>query len=927
MSDLHYGLEFTHPGWLAALLAVLWVVWYFRRSLVDFSRWQRVVSTTVRIAIVLLLVLALAGLTLLRPTARQFVIVVVDQSLSVGDEGLQGAVDANATKKDSAADRFLDDLLAAKVIGSEDRIALIPFGVRPGVVSELKSGELLVVSGALDRQVALTRNSPLTTNNSSPADGTDIAAAIDAAAAAMPPDYVPRMLLLTDGNQTRGDALQAALATSSRGRRREAIPITTIPLPTRDDPEVQMSAVKVPAQVREGEPFFVEVVIDSNHDDDGLIEVFRGAHKVLSETRLLKKGENRFRFPQSIQRERLAEYAARISGVKQDTLVDNNSDNGLVFTTGKPRVLLIDSDPKQTEHLVFALQQEDIQIDVRPPQGMPEDLADLQNYELLALSNVPATSLTQRQMELARTYVQDLGGGFVMLGGDQSFGLGGYYKTVLEEILPVRSDFEKEKEKPSLAMVLVVDRSGSMAGQKLEMAKEAAKAAAELLGPKDQIGVICFDEAFYWVSQLQSASNKGRIADEISGIQVGGGTSLYPPMEEAYQSLVNAVSKLKHVIVLTDGISNPGDFEGLAQNMASARITCSTVGVGDGAANDLLETIDRIGQGRHFAATDPASLPQIFAKETLTVSKAAINEQPFIPQVIRPTQALAGINFESAPFLLGYVMTRPKPTCELILASEQGDPVLAWWRYGLGTTVAFTSDAKSRWAAEWLTWPDFSKFWAQTIRHAMRKNDAKGITVEVAQRARRATVTLDAVDPSGRFLNGAESELTVIDPRLGERKLPLIQTAPGRYVAEFDTPNSGAYHLNLSQRTANGGPVIHQQTRGLTVGYSDELRLRPTNTELLQQIATATGGRFDPQPREALLDAPAAAASPRLAQQARPLWPELVMLALVLFVFDVALRRIDFSVWFPSANTSITSVVRQAASKQSSNPKQTQSRV
>ena len=848
------------------------------------------VSTGVRVAIVVLLVLALAGLTWLRPTARQFVIVAVDQSLSVGEN--------------TTAIRFLDELFAAKVIGSEDRVAFVPFGSRPGqLVADASSVRVTSPSNADAGSIGH--------------DATDIAAAIEAATAAMPPDYVPRILLLTDGNQTRGDALQAALRTANRSGRREAIPITTVPLPTRDDPEVQLSAVKVPAQVREGEPFYVEVVIDSNHDDEGLIEVFRGAHKVLSETKPLKKGENRFRFPQSIQRERLAEYSAKVSGLKQDTLLDNNSDNGLVFTAGQPRVLLIDSDPKQTEHLVFALQQEDIQVDVRPPQGMPEDLADLQNYELLALSNVSATALTQRQMELARTYVQDLGGGFLMLGGDQSFGLGGYFKTVLEDILPVRSDFEKEKDKPGLAMVLVIDRSGSMAGQKLEMAKEAAKAAVELLGPKDQIGVICFDEAHYWVSPLQSAANKNRIADEISGIQVGGGTSLYPPLEEAYQTLVSSVSKLKHVIALTDGISNPGDFEGLAQNMAAARITCTTVGVGAEAAGDLLETIARIGQGRYFIATDPASLPQIFAKETLTVSKAAINEEPFIPQVVRPTQALAGIDFDSAPFLLGYVMTKPKPTSELILVSEKGDPVLAWWRYGLGTTVAFTSDAKSRWAAEWLTWPDFSKFWAQTIRHAMRKNDAKGVTVEVTQRARRATVTLDAVDPSGRFLNGAESEITIIDPRLGERKLPLTQTAPGRYVAEFDTPHSGSYHLNLSQRAANGGPVLHQQTRGLTVGYSDELRLRPTNTELLQQIATATGGRFDPKASEALLDV---SATPRLAQQTRPLWPELLMLALTLFVFDVALRRIDLSVWLPSANAAIRSNVKHAAAKRPSPP-------
>ncbi|HLQ45191.1 MAG TPA: VWA domain-containing protein, partial [Planctomycetaceae bacterium] len=790
--------------------------------------------------------------------------------------------------------------------GREDKVVFLPFAAKPAAVrSEWpirwpQAGEVGQGGEAFDGGEA--RSARLAERDGYvqglvDRDGTDIAAAIEAAAAAMPPDFVPRIVLLTDGNQTRGDALQAALATANRGQSREPIPITTVPLPTRDDPEVQVSAVKVPAQVREGEPFYVEVLIDSNHDDEGLIEVFRGAHKVLSETKPLKKGENRFRFQQSIQRERLAEYVARVSGLKQDSLLDNNSDAGLVFTTGQPRVLLIDSNPKQTQHLVFALQQEDIQVDVRPPQGMPEELSDLQNYELLALSNVPATALTQRQMELARTYVQDLGGGFLMLGGDQSFGLGGYFKTVLEEILPVRSDFEKEQEKPSLAMVLVIDRSGSMAGPKLEMAKQAAKRTAELLGPRDQLGVICFDDAHSWVSELQSASNKGRIVDEIASIQAGGGTSMYPPMEEAYSTLVNAVAKLKHVIVLTDGISNPGDFEGLAQSMSAARITCTTVGVGDGAANDLLETIARIGQGRHFVATDSSSLPQIFAKETMTASKAAINEQPFIPQVVRPTQTLAGIEFESAPFLLGYVMTRPKATCELILASEQGDPLLAWWRYGLGTTVAFTSDAKSRWAAEWLTWPGYSQFWPQVVRHALRKNDATGMTVEVAQRGRRAAVTLDAVHPSGNFLNGAETELTVIDPRLGQRHIPMLQTAPGRYVAEFETPNSGAYHLHLSQRAPNGGPVLHQQTRGLTVGYSDELRLRPTNMEFLKQIATTTGGRFSPIPSEVFFDADG---SPRrMAQQTRPLWPELITAALILFVFDVALRRIDLQVWLP----------------------------
>ena len=377
-------------------------------------------------------------------------------------------------------------------------------------------------------------------------------------------------------------------------------------------------------------------------------------------------------------------------------------------------------------------------------------------------------------------------------------------------------------------------------------------------------------------------------------------------MEEAYNTLVNATAKLKHVIVLTDGISSPGDFEGVAQNMVSSRITCSTVAVGEGCDGKLLEEIARIGQGRYFEAMEPSSLPQIFAKETMTASKSAINEQPFVPQVVRPTPVLADIDFETAPFLLGYVVTRPKATCEFILASENGDPLLAWWRYGLGTTVAFTSDAKSRWGAEWLTWPGFSKFWAQVVRQSMRKNDVKGVIVEVKQERRKAIVSLDAIDPSGRFLNRADTEVTIIDPQLGQRKLDMKQTAPGRYVAEFDTPLAGAYHLNMTQKTS-GGTLLHQQTRGLMVGYPDELRLHPTNDVLLKSLSTITNGRFDPAPEE-LFDLNATQfdskssgqrATPRTAQRTTPLWSHLVTAGMLLFLLDVALRRIDFRLWWP----------------------------
>ncbi|MEM7315261.1 MAG: VWA domain-containing protein, partial [Planctomycetota bacterium] len=514
-----------------------------------------------------------------------------------------------------------------------------------------------------------------------------------------------------------------------------------------------------------------------------------------------------------------------------------------------------------------------------------------QNYECVVLSNVPATALTQQQMEIARTYVQELGGGFIMLGGEQSFGLGGYYKSAMEEVLPVRSDFEKEKENPSLGMMLVIDKSGSMSGDKIEMAKSAARSAAELLGRRDKIGVLAFDGETYVISEMQSARNKGKISDEIARIDAGGGTTMYPAMEMAYEMLMATTAKLKHVIILTDGVSSPGDFEGIAQQMASSKMTVSTVAIGEGCDIDLLQNIARVGKGRHHFTTDPAQVPQIFAKETVTASKSAIDEQPFLPQVVRATHALKDLEMDAAPFLLGYVMTRPKPTCEVILATEKGDPLLAWWRYGLGMTAAFTSDAKSRWAAEWMTWEGFGKFWTQVIRQTMRKSDARGISVLAERSGKTGQLTMDAVNELGQFINNAEVELTLIDPQLRRTKSTLGQSAPGRYKVDFDAPQSGAYHMELALKQDD--KVIYRQSRGMTVGYSDELRIRPTNNDLLRAVAKSSGGVFAPDPEE-LMDLPH-----EKVTRPVPLWPYLTTAALSLLLFDVALRRIDFSLHWP----------------------------
>lgn len=855
-------LEFIRPWFLLfALPLAAVVIYYYRHSLSDFPRQQRMVSLITRLVVISLLVLALSGLTLLRTTDELFVVFVTDESSSLGDEA------------NEAAQKLLADAWEGK---GRHQTAWIPFSKSVGLIQE----EPPKVEESADES---EEKKPASTEQDKAKEGTNLAAAIEAAAGHVPPGYVPRIVVVSDGNETAGDALATAAQSE--------IPIDTIALPGRSDPEVQVSAVNVPAEVQEGAPFYVETVIHSSHEDEALIEIFRGDHKVVSEKKKLQPGENRLQFQQSIERDKLAVYTARISGLKEDTLLDNNSDSGLVYSAGKPRVLIIESDPSLIRDLAYALEDEGIQVDIRPPNGMPDTLADLQNYECMIVSNVAATDLTGQQMRIARTYVQDLGGGFIMLGGEQSFGLGGYYKSVLEEILPVRSDFEKEKEKPSLGMVLVIDKSGSMSGEKIEMAKSAARSASEILGRRDQVAVLAFDGSTFVISEMQSAENKGRISSDIGRLDAGGGTNMYPAMEMAYQMLNTTPAKLKHVILLTDGVSQGGDFLGLAQTMAAAKITVSTVAIGDGSDTDLLDSIARTGRGRHYVTNDATQIPQIFAKETVTASKSAIDEQPFIPQVIRATHALSDIDMENAPFLLGYVMTRPKPTSEVILATEKGDPLLAWWRYGLGMTAAFTSDAKTRWAAEWMTWPGFGKFWTQVIRQTMRKGDARGIQVAVDRQGDLASVSVDAVNDAGQFLNDAVVEATVIQPGLKQEKQTLVQTAPGRYAMQFPTPRQGAYHLEIAVK--QGENVVYRQSRGLMIGYSDELRIKPPNEELLQAVASTSGGKFAPSVEEVFRSTGETTTRPT------PLWPWLLGAAAFLLILDVALRRIDFSLFYP----------------------------
>ena len=828
------------------------------------DRW----ALALRAALVVVLALSLLRPTLPRWVDRMNVVFLLDLSDSVSLASRERAY------------RFVAD--AGKSMKSGDRNSLIAFGDQAVVDQPLASRP------SIERPKAQVDGR-----------GTNIFQALQLSLAMLPPGQANRIVMLTDGRQNSGNALAGAQAAKDAGA-----DIYYVPAPLTFTQEVVAEAMVLPHEVKFGEPFQAKVVVWSYRDTEGRLSLFRNGEFLGSQVVRLTAGKNVFSYRQSLDASGIHVYQAAVE-VDGDTIEENNRAVGAVVVRGRPQVLLADKERSHAQSLAGALRSQNIDVTVVEPPQIPADLAGFQKYDGVVLSNVSSLKLTRQQMTYIRDYVRDYGGGLVMVGGEESFGLGGYYRTPIEEALPVTMEVKQKVEIPSLAVVLSIDRSGSMAMStdekvtKLDLAKEASHLVVDLLDERNEVGVMSWDTEFIWDASVRPAKDKAAIHHAIATIKAGGGTDGYPALKESYQVLFDRPALLKHVIFLSDGQMTRGDFQGLLRRMAKDKITVSTVAIGKDADVQLMVDVAKWGKGRFYYTEDSQTIPRIFTLETQLASKASLVEQPFKPQLTSPGhEAIQEIDWKNVPPLGGYVASSLKSTADLVLMSHQEDPVLATWRYGLGRSVAFTSDAKAKWGVLWLRWRDFNRFWSQLIRWTLRSGTRSDTVAVVERRENMGEIVVDAVDPKGEFINFLDSQVGVVSPNRERTVIDLEQIGPGRYRGRFPAGQEGVYLVGMSQR--RNERVVGSQLAGLVVPYAQELRDLGVDETLLRELAELTGGGPLEKPADAFLR------SRRQSRIAVDIWPWLVGLVAVLLVPDIALRRVG-----PGALARVASLVRR----------------
>jgi len=868
-----WPINFSDPVWLwLAVPAALIVVIGWMAASRTLPAGRRIASLVIRLALAACLVLSLAGMRVALPSDRLSVVFLLDASDSMLDATSDELVDWART--------------AVRDMPEGDRVGVVVFGAN-ALVERLPS-ELNELSDPASAPVAAA---------------SDIGAAVRLAAAIMPAGMQQRMVLLSDGNDTTGEADDAIAAATARGIRLDVV------TPAEDQAaEVLVDVLDAPSGARIGETIDLVVRLRSTITTSATLRLLADGATVATRELDLEPGV--IAIPFSVTAEEAGFHVFRaVIEPDDDRFTENNATDAYVLVTGPPQVLVATDNAERAADLVASLEDGSLEVTVVNSGGVPSSLTTLAGYDSIVLDNVSADALGDTTMASLQVYVRDLGRGLVMLGGRESFGAGGYLDTPMEEALPVYMSVRDRERSPDVAMVAVVDKSGSMADchctgdsrdnanpsgergfEKVDIAKEAIMRAAEALAPTDQLGVVSFDENAHWA--VRTAPIDFAALGNGLGFRADGMTNIFAGLQAAYEDLRNNPATLRHIILITDGWSTHGAYDDLLADMQAAGITLSTIGTGGGSAQLLRRLAEESG-GRYYDAADATTIPDIFLRETIRTAGERIVEEAFQPIPSSSSEILDGLDAGRLPQLLGYNATTAKGSATVSLLTAREDPLLAQWQYGLGRAVAWTSDAREQWAAPWIGTAEFGTLTAQLVAWTLPPQDAEGIEVTFSPAGGgELNVEVSSFDDDGSPRNFYDTLLRLVSPDLEPTQTELEQVGPGRYAGTIRADDPGAYLVRVAQTFSDeNGTDAATRTLGIVSPAAEEYRRLGVDTDALSAYAAAGEGRQLP------LDAEHPSAEVwrhdiEASAFPTPIWPLLLLLAIILVPLDVGVRRV-----------------------------------
>ncbi len=866
------SLEFARPL-LLLLLPVCIALIYLAEHLWGRNS-KRIKHRTARIMrclLACLCVLALAAPSIVMPGGRQAVWILADASASVKNvqDQITQSIRTAIENKDSSVDA-----------------GVIAFGENAMVEKSLdQDGIYSGVSTAVDMQAS------------------NLSEALTLASALLPEDAQGRIVVLSDGATDNVRTIAKQLA--SRG-------ITVDYQTFADDAlhDTQISDLSIPSSVYQGQSFTVTVQVTSNYDTTATLVLYQNRTPISSRKVTLRSGDNTFTFRDIAADTGVVTYEAQLIS-EGDNCTQNDSMGGYVYVQGAPKLLLVEGKEGEGSEMAAMLTAASMQYETILPAQLPYDAEQLRQYDGIVLVNVDYDTADEQQWEALDNAVRVLGRGLTVIGGDSSFALGGYRGSKLENMLPVTIDVRNKLDLPSLALVLVIDKSGSMTdGQfgttRLELAKEAAMRATEVLTTNDQVGVIAFDTAAKWVVELQKVEDVAAIQDQIGTIRAGGGTTFYSALYEAIDALINTEAQQKHIIFLTDGESGDSWYLQLCDAMQENNITLTTVAIGSGADQAILSELAARGGGRAYAADEFDNLPKIFTKETYLVSGSYVQNRTFTPII---TEQSTLTDYEGFPQLDGYLAATEKSLATVSLVSDREDPILAWWQYGVGRVVAFMADSRGAWTSEFLQWDQAAEFYSGMAAFTLPDEEREG---ELTASKQGSALHITYTAPEGAQTN-LKTTVTAMLPDGTQTQLSLQETAPSVYEGEIPAAQQGAYALRVEQYDADG-TIQRAMEGGAVNGYSGEYDLRSKNDEsTLPYLSALTGGREIDDSTQMLRS------NGTTVRARKNLTSPLLWTLLVLLLCDIALRRLS---WDTAAERWLNA--RKAAKQQKENDKKVQ---